>query len=58
MKAPCKGCESRSFLCHEVCEKYQKFNAQQIMLRKQRLKEYEIARYSNQATIRNPIAQR
>lgn len=58
MKAPCKNCEERHLMCHDYCQKYQKFNQQQVMIRKKRLKECELACMSNQPTMRRPIRQR
>ena len=39
LKAPCKDCPERHYLCHSECEKYLEYKKQNDALREQRLKE-------------------
>lgn len=33
MIAPCKGCETRTAVCHATCEAYKEWNAEQAKMR-------------------------
>lgn len=38
MKAPCKDCDRRKFLCHSQCEKYKEFKKQLAEVAEARMK--------------------